>query len=70
MLWKKRHFAAISMILLLGISGCTTTMQTEIQPMEVEDMVQKSQEDVEKLQNICGDLYENAAKENKFADLE
>ena len=71
--WKS-GLAAISFVLILSISGCSdappeedTVSETVI---DVQAVPEESQEDAEEIINICIDLYEKAAEENKLADLE
>ena len=71
--WKS-GLAAISFVLMLSISGCSdappeedTVSETVI---DVQAVPEESQEDAEEIINICIDLYEKAAEENKLADLE
>ena len=71
--WKS-GLAVISFILMLSISGCSdtspekdTVSETVIDVQAVPD---ESQEDAEEIINICIDLYDKAAEENKLADLE
>lgn len=71
--WKS-GLAAISYVLILSISGCSdappeedTVSETVI---DVQDISEESQKDAEEIINICIDLYEKAAEENKLADLE
>lgn len=71
--WKS-GFIAINTILLLNISGCSDVTQMETQTMEskseVQSFEQNTPEEAEKLIEICYDLYEKAAVENKLDDLE
>ena len=71
--WKS-GLATISFVLMLSISGCSdaitekdTVSETVIDVQAVPD---ESQEDAEKIINICIDIYDKAAEENKLADLE
>lgn len=71
--WKS-GLAAISYVLILSISGCSdappeedTVSETVI---DVQAISEESQKDAEEIINICIDLYEKAAEENKLADLE
>ena len=71
--WKS-GLAVISFILMLSISGCSdtspekdTVSETVIDVQAVPD---ESQEDAEEIINICIDLYDKAAEENKLDDLE
>lgn len=80
MLWKKTDwfwkagFIAISMVVVLSVSGCSDTPQIETQDMESESEVQSfrqdASEEAERIIELCYDLYEKAAEEKKFADLE
>lgn len=71
--WKS-GLATISFVLMLSISGCSdappekgTVSETVIDVQAVPD---ESQEDAEKIINICIDIYNKAAEENKLDDLE
>ena len=71
--WKS-GLAAISFVLILSISGCSdappeenTVSETVI---DVQAIQEKSEEDADEIINICIELYEEAAEENKLADLE
>ena len=71
--WKS-GLAAISFVLILSISGCSdappeenTVSETVI---DVQAIQEKSEEDADEIINICIELYEKAAEENKLADLE
>lgn len=71
--WKS-GLAAISFVLILSISGCSdappeenTVSETVI---DVQAIQEESEEDADEIINICIDLYEKAAEENKLADLE
>ena len=71
--WKS-GLAAISFVLILSISGCgdappeeNTVSETVI---DVQTIQEKSEEDADEIINICIELYEKAAEENKLADLE
>lgn len=71
--WKS-GLAAISFVLILSISGCgdappeeNTVSETVI---DVQAIQEKSEEDADEIINICIELYEKAAEENKLADLE
>ena len=80
MIWKKFYqkwkigLLLISCILLFPISGCDDTSQTKKQTVANETRIQlsppKEQEKTEKIIEICFDLYEKAAKENKATNLE
>lgn len=71
--WKS-GLAAISFVLILSISGCSDAPSEEDTVSETVIDVQaisgESQKDAEEIINICIDLYEKAAEENKLADLE
>lgn len=71
--WKS-GLAAISFVLILSISRCgdappeeNTVSETVI---DVQSIQEKSEEDADEIINICIELYEKAAEENKLADLE
>ena len=71
--WKS-GLAAISFVLILSISGCSdappeenTVSETVI---DVQAIQEKSEENADEIINICIELYEKAAEENKLADLE
>ena len=71
--WKS-GLAAISFVLILSISECgdappeeNTVSETVI---DVQAIQEKSEEDADEIINICIELYEKAAEENKLADLE
>ena len=71
--WKS-GLAAISFVLILSISGCSdappeenTVSETVI---DVQAIQKESEEDADEIINICIELYEKAAEENKLADLE
>ena len=59
---------------LLSVSGCSDISSEEVPVVDSEDEVQvqqqNTQENEEEIINICLHLYENAAEENKIADLE
>ena len=63
---------AIGSILLFHISGCSNTLQTKTQTAGSEAPAQlplpKEQEKTEEIIEICFDLYEKAAEENKATD--
>ena len=71
--WKS-GLAAISFVLILGISGCSDAPPEENTVAETvidfDAIPEESQEDAEEIINICIDLYKKAAEENKLADLE
>ena len=71
--WKS-GLAAISFVLILSISRCgdappeeNTVSETVI---DVQAIQEKSEEDADEIINICIELYEKAAEENKLADVE
>ena len=71
--WKS-GLTAISFVLILSISGCSdappeenTVSETVI---DVQDVSEEEQENEEEIINICIDLYDKAAEENKLDDLE
>ena len=59
---------------LLSVSGCSDISSEEVPFVDSEDEVQVQQqntkENEEEIINTCLHLYENAAEENKIADLE
>ena len=59
---------------LLSVSGCSDISSEEVPFVDSEDEVQvqqqNTQENEEEIINTCLHLYENAAEENKIADLE
>lgn len=61
-------------MILLSVSGCSDISSEEAPVVDSEDDVQvqqkNMQENEEEIINICLNLYENAAEENKMADLE
>ena len=71
--WKS-GLAAISFVLILSISGCSDTPPEEDTVsktiIDAQAIPEESQEDAEEIINICTDLYEKAAGENKLDDLE
>ena len=71
--WKN-GLAAISFVLILSISGCSDALLEEDIVSETATNIQAipeaSQEDAEEIINICIELYEMAAEENKSDDLE
>lgn len=71
--WKS-GLAAISFVLILSISGCSDAPPEENTVSEmvidVQAIQKESEEDADEIINICIDLYEKAAEENKLADLE
>lgn len=77
----KPFFSIVSLILLLAISGCNGPSHAEEQKggsendRQIFDQEQGSQSvlddrEAEEIIKLCGDLYEKAASENKFSDLE
>ena len=71
--WKS-GLAVISFVLMLSVSGCSdappeedTVSETVI---DVQDVSEEEQENEEEIINICIDLYDKAAEENKLDDLE
>ena len=71
--WKI-GLAAISFTIILSIAGCSdappeenTVSETAI---EVPASQEESEKDAEEIINICIELYEKAAKENRSADWE
>ena len=71
--WKS-GLAAISFVLILSISGCSDAPPEENTVSEmvidIQAIQKESEEDADEIINICIDLYEKAAEENKLADLE
>ena len=71
--WK-RGLAVISFVLMFSISGCSDTPPEEDTVSEtvidVQDVSEEEQENEEEIINICIDLYDKAAEENKLDDLE
>lgn len=71
--WRS-GFIVISIMTLLSVSGCSDISSEEVPVVDSEDKVQvqqqNTQENEEEIINICLHLYENAAEENKIADLE
>lgn len=71
--WKS-GLAAISFVLILSISGCSDAPPEENTVSEmvidVQAIQKESEEDADEIINICIELYEKAAEENKLADLE
>ena len=71
--WKS-GLAAISFVLILSISGCSDAPPEENTVSEmvidVQAIQKESEGDADEIINICIDLYEKAAEENKLADLE
>ena len=64
----------IQILLSFTISGCSDMPPEEIQVddpfIEVQEATENSQENAEEIIEICVDLYEEAAEQNKIADLE
>ena len=71
--WRS-GFIVISIMTLLSVSGCSDISSEEVPVVDSEDEVQVQQqntkENEEEIINTCLHLYENAAEENKIADLE
>lgn len=71
--WRS-GFIVISIMTLLSVSGCSDISSEEVPVVDSEDEVQvqqqNTQENEEEIINTCLHLYENAAEENKIADLE
>ena len=71
--WKS-GLAVISFVLMFSISGCSDTPSEEDTVSEtvidVQDVSEEEQENEEEIINICIDLYDKAAEENKLDDLE
>lgn len=71
--WRS-GFIVISIMTLLSVSGCSDISSEEVPFVDSEDEVQVQQqntkENEEEIINTCLHLYENAAEENKIADLE
>lgn len=71
--WRS-GFIAISIILMLSVTGCSNIPPDETQiaenAIEVQEITENSQENGEEIIEICVDLYKEAAEENKIADLE
>lgn len=65
---------AIAAVLMLSVSGCSDAFPEENTVLEtvtdIQVISEESREDAEEIMDICTDLYEKAAKENKSADLE
>lgn len=64
----------IAVVWILSISGCSDVPPEEDivleTVMDVQAIPEESQKDAEEIINVCMDLYEKAAEENKLADLE
>ena len=71
--WKS-GLAVISFVLMFRISGCSNTPPEEDTVSEtvidVQNVSEEERENEEEIINICIELYEKAAEENKLADLE
>ena len=71
--WKS-GLAAISLVLIVCISGCSDIPPEEDTVSETmigaQDIPEEFQEDADEIISICADLYEKAEEENKLADLE
>ena len=71
--WKS-GLAVISFVLMFSISGCSDTPPEEDTVSEtvidVQDVSEEEQENEEEIINICIELYDKAAEENKLDDLE
>ena len=67
-------FIAISIMILLSVSGCSDTHLEDEQVVESEIAVQDQQQNVkdneDEIIEICSQLYKEASEENKIADLE
>ena len=67
-------FIAISIMMLLSVSGCGDTHLEDEQVVESEIAVQDQQQNVkdneDEIIEICSQLYKKASEENKIADLE
>ena len=75
MVWSwKSGLAVISFVLMLSVSGCSDASPEEDTVSEtvidVQDVSEEEQENEEEIINICIELYEKAAEENKLDDLE
>ena len=71
--WRS-GFIAISIMILLSVSGCSDTHLEDEQVVESEIAVQDQQQNVkdneDEIIEICSQLYKKASEENKIADLE
>lgn len=71
--WRS-GFIAISIMMLLSVSGCSDTHLEDEQVVESEIAVQDQQQNVkdneDEIIEICSQLYKKASEENKIADLE
>ena len=67
-------FIAISIMILLSVSGCSDTHLEDEQVVESEIAVQDQHQNVkdneDEIIEICSQLYKKASEENKIADLE
>ena len=67
-------FIAISIMMLLSVSGCSDAHLEDEQVVESEIAVQVQQQNVkdneDEIIEICSQLYKKASEENKIADLE
>lgn len=76
--FSKRSFIILLILILLSFSGCSDTSQIENQKqgqsMENKEKAQNDptnhKDESDAMRKICGDLYEKAARENRFDDLE
>lgn len=78
MLWKKTGWfwkiglAAISFMMVLGISGCGDISLEETGVLENEsgtqEFLQGMEDDADEIADICLDLYKKAAEENTTDD--
>ena len=70
--WKS-GLTVISFVLMLSVSGCSDTSPEDTiseTVIDIQVIPEEAQENAEEIINICIDLYEKAAEENKIADLE
>ena len=71
--WKS-GLAVISFVLMLSVSGCSDASPEEDTVSEtvidIQAIPEDSKENAEEIINICIDLYDKAAEENKLDDLE
>lgn len=66
-----RGLAAVSLVFILSISGCSDIAPEEQGEGEIHDRSQDVEDDdADEMADICLDLYEKAEKENKADDLE
>ena len=67
-------FIAISIMMLLSVSGCSDTHLEDEQVVEseiaVQDQQQNEKDNEDEIIEICSQLYKKASEENKIADLE